>query len=435
MSTITFNGLASGLDSASMIEQLVNVERSGANTATTRKSNLDTQKSIVNSLSSGLSALATAVRAMDLDSEIKPRTASNSDNRVSVAASAGASPGVHDLRVKSLATSQVTQSRSFASSAAGVIGDGSVAITVGGTTKNVTWTTADSLDTIASRINSADAGVIASVVKVDEGDYRLVMNAKESGTAKAPTFVDGGDGFDLSNSANIKRPATNAVIEIDGIDITRPSNTITDAIAGMTLTLNSVHATTDPTAKATVSLDSTALTAKVQKLVDAFNNVNASLHNQLDYTGTKKGENTLFGDSTLRGLQSALSTLKTNAYGENTTLSAIGISIDKGGALTLDSAKLVEAVTKDPDAVSKIFLTNGFAAATVDLADRYTRSDGLLATKTQGLTDRQKLLQDTIDRINKKADDLQSRLEKQFAALEEAMSKMKSQSSYLSAIL
>lgn len=435
MSTITFSGLSSGLDTASMIEQLVNVERMGATTATTRKSNLDTQKSIVNSLSAGLSTLATATRALDLDSEIKPRAATSSDSRVSVAASAGAVPGVHDVRVKSLATSQVTQSRAFASTAAGVLGTGSVDITVGGVTKSVSWTAADTLGDVASRINNADAGVNASVVQVNDGEYRLVMTAKDSGTAKAPTFVDNGDGLDLSNAANIKRPATNAVVNVDGIDITRPSNSITDAIAGMTLTLNSVHADGEASARATVSLDSTALTAKVQKVVDAFNSVNAALHNQLDYTGTKKGENTLFGDSMLRGLQSALATVKTNAYGENTTLAAIGITIDKGGVLTLDSAKLVDAVTKDPDAVSKIFLTNGFASAVTGLTDRYTAADGLFAAKTQALSDRQKVLQTQIDRINAKADSLQERLERQFSALEQALSNMKAQSARLASIL
>jgi flagellar hook-associated protein 2 len=435
MSTIQFNGLATGLDTASMIEQLVNVERSGADTATAKKSNIDTQKSIVNSLSSALSTLATATRAMDLDSEIKPRVATVSDSRVSMAASAGATPGVHDLRVKSLATSQVTQSRSFTSSAAGALGVGGVAITVGGTTKNVAWTASDSLDTIASRINTADAGVTASVLMVADGEYRLVVNSKDSGTAKAATFADSGDGLDLANAANIKRPAANAVVNIDGIDVTRSSNVISDAIAGATLTLNAVHADTDATSRATVALDSTALTAKVQKVVDAFNGINAALHIQLDYSGTKKGDNTLFNDSMLRGMQSALATMKTSAYGDNTTLSAIGISIDKGGVLTLDSAKLVDAVSKDPDAVSKIFLTNGFATAVTELTDRYTRSDGLLAAKTQALTDRQKVLQDSIDRINKNADDLQGRLEKQFSSLEEAISKMKSQSSYLSAML
>lgn len=435
MSNITFSGLSSGLDTASMIEQLVNVERSGATTAQAKKSNIDTQKSIVNGLSSGLSALATATRALDLDSEIKPRAATSSDSRVSVAASAGAAPGVHDVRVKSLATSQVTQSRAFASTAAGVLGTGSVDITVDGVTKSVSWTASDSLDAVASRINNANAGVNASVVQVDTGEYRLVMTAKDTGTAKAPTFVDNGSGLDVSNVANIKRPATNAVVNVDGIDLVRPSNSITDAIAGMTLTLNSVHAATEPDARATVSLDQPALTAKLQKVVDAFNSVNASLHNQLDYTGVRKGENTLFGDSMLRGLQAALAQIKTSAYGENTTLSSIGIALDKGGNLTLDAAKLADAVTKDPDAVSNIFVTNGFAAAITGLTDRYTQADGLFAAKTQALTDRQKVLQTQIDRITANADRLQERLERQFSQLEQALSNMKAQSARLSSIL
>jgi flagellar hook-associated protein 2 len=435
MSTISFSGLSSGLDTSSMVEQLVAVERAPATAATTKKSSIDTQKSIVNSLSAGLSTLATAVRALDLDSEIKPRTATSSDSRVSVAASSGATPGVHDVRVKSLATSQVTQSRAFASTAAGVLGTGSVDITVGGVTKSVSWTASDSLDAVAAKFNNANAGVTASVVQVKTGEYRLVVTAKDSGTDKAPTFVDNGSGLDLSDGANIKRPAANAEVNVDGIDITRSSNSITDAIPGMTLTLNSVHADGEASGKATVTLDTTALTAKVQKVIDAFNGVNASLHNQLDYTGTKKGDNTLFGDSMLRGLQASLATVKTSAYGENTTLSAIGISIDKGGNLTLDSAKLVDAVTKDPDAVSKIFITNGFAAAVTGVTDRYTSADGMFAAKTQALTDRQKVLQSTIDRINARADSLQDRLEKQFSALEQALSNMKAQSARLSSML
>jgi flagellar hook-associated protein 2 len=337
--------------------------------------------------------------------------------------------------VKSLATSQVTQSRAFASTAAGALGTGSVDITVGGVTKSVSWTASDSLDAVAAKINNANAGVNASVVQVTDGEYRLVMNAKDTGTAKAPTFADNGSGLDLANAANIKRPATNAVVNVDGIDLVRSSNSITDAITGMTLTLNSVHPDAETAARTTVSLDEKALTTKLQKVVDAFNTVNASLHNQLDYTGTKKGDNTLFGDSMLRGMQGALATLKTSAYGENTTLSAIGISIDKGGVLTLDAAKLAEAVTKDPDAVSKIFITNGFASAVTGLTDRYTQADGLLAAKTQALTDRQKVLQTQIDRITANADRLQERLEKQFSALEQALSNMKAQSARLASIL
>jgi flagellar hook-associated protein 2 len=433
MGAITFTGLASGLDTSSLIDQLVSVERSAATSVSTRKSNLEAQKSVINSISSALSSLATAARALDLDSEVKPRAAAVSDSRVAVAASAGASPGVHEVRVQSLAAAQVTQSRSFSSTAAGVLAAGGVDITVAGTTKSITWTASDSLDAIATRINDANAGVAASVVRVADSSYRLVVTAKDTGIANAPAFVETGDTLGLADPANVKVAAANAQVTIDGIAITRSTNVISDAVTGLTFTLGSPHGAGDASSKVTVSLDQAALTDKLKKLVDAYNAVNNALHGQLDYTGTKKGENTLFGDSTLRGLQSALAAVASNTYGDS-GLSAIGLSRDRSGTLTLDAAKLTEALGNDPGAVSKIFITNGFATAVTSLVDRYTRADGLLAAKTQSLNDRQKVLQTRIDRINANADELRARLEKQFSALEDAMSKLKSQSTYLSSL-
>ncbi len=434
MPAITFGGLSSGLDTTSLIEQLVSVERSAANRVTTRKSNIDSQKNIISSLSSALSTLATAARGLDLDSEVKPRAVSTSDSRVGVAVSSTASAGTHEFRVTSLAAAQVTQSRAFTGSAAGVLGTGGVDITVGGTTKSIAWSSTDSLDTIATRINSADAKVNASVLKVDDTNYRLVVTAKDSGTANAPTFVESGDSLGLADPLNVKVPAANAVVNIDGIDIVRSSNVISDALTGVTLTLASQHAATDPTTKAAVTLDATALSDKMKKVVDAFNTVNAALHNQLDYNGTTKGESTLFGDSTLRQLQASIGAVASNAYGD-TNIASVGMTRDRSGGMTLDTAKLTEALGKDPDAVSKLFVAGGFANAVSNLADQYTRAtDGVFATKTQALGERQKILQAQIDNINKKADELDTRLTTQFAKLEQAMTKLRSQSSYLSAL-
>lgn len=431
MGTITFNGLASGLDTSSMIDQLVSIERSAATAVSTKKSNLDAQKNIVSSLSSALANLATAARGLDLDSEVKPRAAVPSDSHVTVAASATASVTTHDVRVRSLAAAQVTQSRLLTSSAAGVLGDGSVDITVGGTSKSVAWTASDSLATIADRINTADAGVNASVVRADDSSYRLVVTAKGTGTAVAPTFVDHGDGLQLSDPAGIKQAASNALVTVDGIDITRSTNVIADAVEGLTFTLSSTHAATDPSTKVGVTLDQTALTDKLKKLVDAYNGVNNALNAQLGYAGTTKGENTLFGDSTLRGLQSALSGVAAGIYG-NAGIGALGLTRDRTGTMSLDTTKLADALAKDPEALSKVFVTNGFSSALTKLTDRYTRADGLLAAKTQSLTARQQVMQTRINRINTNADDLRARLEKQFSALEESMSKLKAQSSYLS---
>jgi flagellar hook-associated protein 2 len=434
MSGITFTGLASGLDTGALIDQLVAAEKIPADTLTSRQSDLSTQKSIVSTLSSQLAALGAAARGMDLASELSPRVATVSDSHLAVAVSSAAAAAAHTMRVKQLAAAQVTSSKTFASPAAGALGAGGLSITVAGTTKSVSWTATDSLDDIATKITNANAGVSASVL-FDGSAYRLVVTATVTGTAAAPTFVDTGDGLDLSNAANIKVPPKDAIVTIDGFDVTRPGNVIADALAGVTLTLSSPAAVSDPDTKVVVGLDNKALTDKVKGLVDAYNKLNASLHVQLDFTGTKKGTNTLFGDSTLRQLQGQLATVMSSAYGTS-NLGALGISRDKTGAMTLDETKLAAALASDSDAVAKVFVTGGFATAVATLADSYTTSGtGLFAAKTESLTNRSTALQQQIDRITKNADMLRTRLEKQFGALEEAMSALQSQSQYLASFL
>jgi flagellar hook-associated protein 2 len=104
--------------------------------------------------------------------------------------------------------------------------------------------------------------------------------------------------------------------------------------------------------------------------------------------------------------------------------------------LTLDEAKLNSVLSTNPNAVTDLFATGGFATAVTKLADSYTRSgDGIFAIKTKGLTDRNTVLQTQADHINNRADKLQTQLEAQFTALETAMTKLKSQSSFLSSVL
>ncbi len=435
---VSFGGLVSGLDTSSLIDSLVSVERNSARTIGTKQQNLNTHKSIVTSMSSAVAALATAVRGLDLASEGRPLAATSSDTKVSVAASSSATAGLHDLRVKQLATSKVVQSEPFTSrDTAGVVGIGGVDITVGATTKSVGWTATDSLDSIAAKINAADAGVTASIIDVTgTGSFRLVVNAKSSGTAAAPTFADTGTGtLGLGTPANEKVVAKDAVININGIDVSRPTNVITDALTGVTLTLNSLHGVDDPSNRTTVALDQKALTDKVKSVVSAYNSINSALHVQLDFSGTTKGPGTLFGDSTLRQLQSQLATVMSSGY-DGVALGDLGISRDRTGAMTLDETKLGTALTANPDAVNNLFITKGFAAAVTTLTDSYTVSGtGIFATKNQSITDRSAVLQTQIDRINRSADDLQTRLEKQFAALEQAMNSLKSQNSQLIAML
>jgi len=423
--------LSSGIDTASLVSQLVAAERAPADAIASKQSDLNTQKSIVNSLSSALAAFGTAVQGMNLSSELQPRTATSSDSHVTVAASSGAAATVHDVRVKQLARGQITSSRAFSSQAAGAFGDGSLSITTGSSTKSISYTSTDSLSDIASKINNA--GTSASVL-FDGTSYRLMVAAGGTGTANAPQFTETGDALGLSDPANVKIPAKDAIATIDGIDVTRPTNVMSDAVAGLTLTLVSPHATGDASAAVTVGLDSTTLTNKLTAMVSAYNAVNSALHVQLDYTGTQKGTSTLFGDSALRQLQGALGNVMGSGYGTgaNNTIGSIGLTRAKDGSLTLDQSKLASALASNPNAVSDLFVTGGFSTAVTNMTTAYTRaSDGIFAAKTASLTSRFKDLQTQSDQINTRADALKVQLDKQFTALETAMSSLKSQSSFL----
>jgi flagellar hook-associated protein 2 len=434
MSTVSFTGLSTGLDTASLVSQLVAAERAPADDIAKRQSDLNTQKSIVGSLLAALASFGSAAGSMNLDLEVQPRVATSSDSHLSVAASSGATATVHAVRVDQLARAQITSSQTYASQGAGAAGTGGLDITVAGTTKHVDWTSSDSLADIASKINDADAGVSASVL-FDGATYRLMVASKGTGTANAATFAETGTALGLADPANVKVSAQDAKLEIDGVTVTRPTNLVDDAVPGLTFTLLSPHAPADADAQVKVDLDQSALKTKLKTLVSAYNSVNSALHVQLDYTGSQKGTNTLFGDSTLRQLQGALGTLMSNAYG-STTLADLGLSRDKTGALTLDETKLSATLAKNPDAVSDVFVSGGFAAAVTQLSDAYTRTgDGILSAKSQSLTDRYATLQKQADQINKNADDLQTRLEAQFNALETAMSQLKSQSAYLTSVL
>lgn len=427
---VTFTGLSSGLDTAALVNSLVAAERAPAEAIASKQSDLNTQKSIVGSLSSALSALGTAVLAMNQASELQPRSVTSSDGRITVAASAGAAATVHDVRVSQLARGQITSSREFGSAAAGAAGTGTLSITTAGSTKAISYTASDSLSAIASRINDAGAGVSASVL-FDGTSHRLMVASTATGTAAAPTFVETGDGLGLSDPANIKIEAKDAIAVIDGVEITRGSNVIGDAVAGLTFSLVSQHAVGEQSSQVKVALDGTGLTDKLTKMVSAYNAVNAALHVQLDYTGTRKGTSTLFGDSTLRQLQGALGSVMSGDYGD-TALGDIGITRAKDGSLTLDAAKLTAALAKDPEAVNQVFVTGGFAEAMTKLTTAYTRAgDGILASKSKALSARFTVLQTQADQINRRADTLKATLEKQFNALETAMSALRSQASFI----
>jgi flagellar hook-associated protein 2 len=434
MPLINFNGLATGLDTASMIDQLVAVERSRATVFNQRISDLTRQGTIVDDLTAKLTALRDKARGLDTAAELNTAKVATSDATHLKVAVAGATLGSHRLRVEGLARAQTVSSIAYASAGAGVAGDGSVAITTGTSTVNVAWTAADSLATIAQRINDAGSGVTAAVL-FDGTSYRLVANAKATGTAAASTFVETGSGLGWSAPGAITTAATDARFALDGIPMTRGSNLVDDALPGVTFTLTAAHAAGEEDTVIDIAADRDALRDKVKALVDAYNAVGGVLDGQLRYDGKTKGRDTLFGDGTLRRLQQSLTKLVTDRHGDK-TLAELGATIDRTGRLGFDTTKFDRAMIDDPAAVEALLVGGGLATALSALAEQHVRSgDGVLINKGDAFDRQIAVYRKDVTRIEDAATRLGDRLREQFSALEQAVSALKTQSSQLVAIL
>lgn len=433
--SINFNGLVSGLDTASMIDQLVAAEKSSATVLRQRVTDVNRQGTIIDDLTTRLLSVRDKARALDQASELRTAKATSSDDsHASVAVSGSAAAATHSLRVDTLARAQVTTSRTFASNGAGAAGTGSVDITTSAGTKSVSWTATDTLQDIADRINAADAASTASVV-YDGTNYRLVATARQPGVANAPTYTDGGAGLGWSAPANVTIAASDARFTLDGIAMTRSTNLVADAASGMTLTLKRAHAVGETDTIVDVSSDGDAVKTKVKDVVDAFNTAANLVTSQLSYSGVTKGAGTLFGDSTLRQLQLAMNKAATDSHGGK-TLAGLGITFDRTGRLSIDDAKLTAAIAADPRAAERLFVDGGLGTKLGDLADQYARSgDGILAAKGKSLDSQAASYQKQIDRIEDAATKVGERLRDQFTKLEKALSTMQQQSARLTAIL
>ena len=432
---ITFTGLASGLDSGALIDQLVAAEKAPASGLELIKSALGRQRTVVDDLKSKLGALADAARGLDLDTEARARAVSVSDTKLGVAVSSSAAIGAHTARVTQLATAQVVASKVVASDAPGAVADGGVTITVGGVQKTISWTSADSLSAIAQRINDNTSGIDAGVMNTGSG-YQLVITASTSGVANKATYADiGGGTLELGLQGAEKVEAKDLAMTLDGVAITRPTNVVSDVLPGMTFTAKAMHVVGEPDTTIGVTSDTDAMKTKVKGLLDAYNAAAKLIDGQLRYNGASKGQDTLFGDATTRRLQSALTSVSTSSYGDK-TLRDLGITRSNTGELTLDESKLAAALDANPDAVGALFATGGMATAIAGLCDEYTRAgDGILAGKVKSIEARQKVYADQIAKIERNAELLGARLQRQFTALEEAMTMLQGQANYLAGLV
>jgi flagellar hook-associated protein 2 len=209
-------------------------------------------------------------------------------------------------------------------------------------------------------ITSKDTGEVNSLkITTTDSDGNNTDNAGLSQLAYDPTAASG-SGKNMSQM----QAAKNALLNIDGIDVVKASNTITDAISGVTLNLLGTNSTSIESANLSVTSNKDIVKTSVTAFVDAYNKLDTSLRSLTKYDPTGKNSGPLLGDATTRSVITKLQSVMTSAIkssGAFTTLSQIGVSIQATGQLALDSTKLDTAVASNFSDIASLFATSAKA--------------------------------------------------------------------------
>ena len=393
MATITALGTGSGLDLESIISKFMQVERQPLQAIATQKSAFQSKISAYGTVKSALTTFQSSVSALSSASKFNAQKATSSDTSILTAKTDGSSTvGNFDITVSQLAKSQKIASSGFASSST-TVGTGTLTISFGtydsgGNTftanadKDDLTVTIDSsnntLEGIRNAINDLNGDVTATIIN-NGTTSQLVVTSKDSGEVNTLKIsVDDDDGNDTNTSGlsqlaydptaatnsgkNMSeiQEAKNALLTIDGIDIEKSSNTIDDAVDGLTLTLLK---TTDTGESVSLGIESDVDTIKesIQKFVDAYNKLNTTFEDLTKYNETDKTKSGKFiGDATLRTISYQIKAVLTDSIGSGdlTTLSDVGVSFDDSGNLALDTEKLNDAIDSDFSDIATLFAAN-----------------------------------------------------------------------------
>lgn len=470
MATITSAGVGSGLDVETLISRLVAVERTPIQQIQQRTTGLKTQLSVYGKLQSSLASLRDAASRLTRADTFGAVAATSSNATVASATAAnGTTAGSYTVRVDKLAAAQSTATNAIPSGSA--LGTGTITIDFGAYTDDgmggfnfdadPTRTSLiipvvsgeDQLEQIRDKINAMKRGIVASVVS-DANGSRLVMRGVDPGAANAfRVTVADDDGnstdatglsalaYDLSTGVNLssrKQAAQNAEANIDGIDIVSATNSVTGAVAGLTINLGKVST---ETATLTVAQDKTAIKKSITDFTTAYNDTVKYLREQSRYDPGSKTGGPLLGDSTALSVLNQLRSLasgSTSLGGSLTRFAEIGLDPQGDGSFKINDAKLDAALDKGTDLKAFFSAVDSVEAGNSGLAVRLrTLGDDLLSVDGR-VASRQKGIQSRIDEAGKREAELERRVElvekrlrAQYTALDATMGRMQGLSSYL----
>lgn len=432
------SGIASGIDTSYLVEELTKMQRIPLNRLTTRQTAFTRQVSSLGDISSKMNALQAAAKKLSTSGGLGLRS-TGSPTGFSVTPTTTAVAGRYEVEVTNLATNARALSGGLAT--ASLVKAGTLKLGVQGTNYDIAMGEGATLQDVANAIKASNAPVSAVVLNDGTSNY-LSITRKESGytigsAASAGLTVSanytGSTGEQLSFAVV---NAENAQFSVNGLDFTRTSNSVSDAIPGAEMTLKAKGGAAE-----IVQLENdTSKTAdNLKAFVDAYNSVMKSVSDNLKPSAGTDRTQTLAGDASLRSLQRSLQGVVTNmvsGLSNVRTLADLGLkTAQSDGSLSIDNAALSKALERDAEALNKIFstATSGVAAVVEDLVTRFTNSsDGILTTRRNGINAQVKGMGAQIEKMELRIESFRSTLVNQFTAMEKTLSALKATGSFLS---
>jgi len=340
MSTgLSVSGAASGIDTATMINQLMAVEANQQNALKNRQGSVQKAADAYGTVITSLKDLATKAKALANTAGWQGSTATSSSTSVKATAS-GTASGSITFDVDRLAASHSLVSRDTVTSTGAIVASsGTLGILDANGTETATIDVGSgSLAEVVAAINSSTTGLRASTVQTSPGNYRLQVTTKTNGEA-GEFSITGLDGF---SGVDVLAQGTDARITVGSdpltqYSITSSSNTFSGVVPGMSFTVSKEE--TDVTVEA--SVDGSKIADDVKNLVDAANGVLSTLSKQTAYDSSTKTGGALLGESAIRNLQQQILSTVGGA-------GAPGISLTRDGKLAFDAGKFTTAFEADP---------------------------------------------------------------------------------------
>jgi flagellar hook-associated protein 2 len=471
MAGLSSPGIGSGLDVNSIVTQLVSLERRPIQNLQVQAATLQTRLSGIGQLQGSLSGLQDAAKKLATASTYEAMNVTSSDSTsVTASLASGSTPalGSFSVGVTSLAAGQtlVSGSGQFTASTQ-TVGSGTLTLTLGewklgdvfepksgSTPSTVTIAAGDSLSAIRDKINAANAGVSASLV-TDANGVRLSLQSTATGAVNGFRLTvaddDGlnADGAGLSRlaydpqnaAAQMSRTvsAADAVATVNGIEVKSASNVFTGALQGVSFTARKVT-----TANLTLSVgkDTASVRQAVNGFVSAYNTLAKFLSDQTKYDPATKQAGMFQGNSAVVGIFNQLKSTtvaSTTASATFSTLSSMGIEMQRDGTLQVASAKLDKALNNLDD-MKTAMTASSLAPGAAGLGKRFqTMTDGLLAVTGGTVPNMTKSLKSQLDanqkdqtRYQERVAAVEKRLRKEYSSLDTTIAKFNSLNSYVS---